>query len=85
MTKRKNERQKQARKNWIDLSLSFFVIIVPLIAIILYALGIDLPKIVLGIYTSAVFIIAGIIFFAFASLEKFDFGKAETYFNKLTC
>ena len=85
MTKRKKERQKQARKNfWIDLSLSFFVIIVPLIAIILYAFGIHIPKIVLGIYVSVVFIIAGIAFITFTVLEKFGFGKAGTYFNKLT-
>ena len=56
----------------------------PLIAIILYALGIDIPKIALGIYASAVFIIAGIVFITFTVLEKFGFGKAGTYFNKLT-
>ena len=85
ITKRKKERQKQARKKfWIDLSLSFFVIIVPLIAIILYAFGIYIPKIVLGIYVSVVFIIAGIAFITFTVLEKFGFGKAGTYFNKLT-
>jgi len=84
-TKRKRERQKQARKNyWIVLSLSFFVIIVPLIDIILYAFGIYIPKIVLGIYVSVVFITAGVLFITFTALEKFGFGKAGEYFNKLT-
>ena len=84
-TKRKRERQKQARKNyWIVLSLSFFVIIVPLIDIILYAFGIYIPKIVLGIYVSVVFITAGVLFITFTALEKFGFGKAGVYFNKLT-
>ena len=84
-TKRKRERQKQARINFcIDVLLSFFVIILPLIAIILYALGVDIPKIVLGIYISVVFIAAGVLFITFTALEKFGFGKAGEYFNKLT-
>lgn len=60
ITKRKRERQKQARINFcIDVLLSFFVIILPLIAIILYAFGVDIPKIVFGIYVSVVFIATG--------------------------
>ena len=85
ITKRKRERQKQARINfYIDALLSFFVIILPLIAIILYAFGVDIPKIVLGIYVSVVFIAAGVLFITFTALEKFGFGKAGKYFNKLT-
>jgi len=85
MSKRKKERQKLARINFlVDLLLSIFVIFVPVIAIILYALGLDIPKIVFGIYVSAVFIIAGILFITFTFFEKFGFGKAGTYFNKLT-
>ena len=68
----------------IDFLLSFFVIILPLIAIVLYAFGVDIPKIVFGIYASVVFIIAGILFITFTALEKFGFGKAGEYFNKLT-
>lgn len=85
ITKRKRERQKQARINfYIDTLLSFFVIILPLIAIILYVFGVDIPKIVLGIYVSVVFIAAGVLFISFTTLEKFGFGKAGEYFNKLT-
>ena len=85
ITKRKRERQKQARINfYIDALLSFFVIILPLIAIILYAFGVDIPKIVLGIYASVVFMAAGVLFIIFTALEKFGFGKAGEYFNKLT-
>ncbi|MBQ0083489.1 MAG: hypothetical protein KBS52_01825 [Clostridiales bacterium] len=77
--------KKRERVNfYIDLSLSFFVIILPLIAIMLYAFGIDIPKIVFGIYLSAVFIIAGILFITFTVLEKFGFGKAGTYLNRFT-
>ena len=80
ITKRKRKRQKQARINFcIDALLSFFVIILPLIAIILYAFGVDIPKIVLGIYTSVVFIAAGVLFITFTALEKFGFGKAGVY------
>ena len=64
--------------------MSFFVIILPLIAIILYSFGVDIPKIVLGIYVSVVFIAAGVLFITFTTLEKFGFGKAGEYFNKLT-
>ena len=78
ITKRKRERQKQARINFcIDVLLSFFVIILPLIAIILYAFGVDIPKIVLGIYVSVVFIAVGVLFITFTALEKFGFGKQE--------
>ena len=85
ITKRKRERQKRARINfYIDALLSFFVIILPLIAIILYAFGVDIPKIVLVIYVSVVFIAAGVLFITFTTLEKFGFGKAGEYFNKLT-
>ena len=85
ITKRKRERQKRARiKFYIDALLSFFVIILPLIAIILYAFGVDVPKIVLGIYVSVVFIAAGVLFITFTALEKFGFGKAGVGFNKLT-
>lgn len=85
ITKRKRERQKQARINfYIDALLSFFVIILPLIAIILYAFGVDIPKIVLGIYVSVVFIAAGVLFITFTALEKFGIGKAGEYFNRLT-
>ena len=85
ITKRKRERQKQSRINfYIDAFLSFFVIILPLIAIILYAFGVDIPKIVLGIYVSVIFIAAGVLFITFTTLEKFGFGKAGEYFNKLT-
>ena len=85
ITKRKRERQKQARINFcIDVLLSFFVIILPFIAIILYALGVDIPKMVFGIYISVVFIAAGVLFITFTALEKFGFGKAGVYFNKLT-
>ena len=84
-TKRKRERQKRARINLcIDILLSFFVIILPLIAIIFYAFGVNIPKIVFGIYISVVFIAAGILFITFTALEKFGFGKAGEYFNKLT-
>ena len=84
MTKRKKDRKKRTRINvCIDLFLSLFVVIVPLIAITLYALGIDIPKMLFGIYVSVVFIIAGIIFITLAFFEKFDFGKAGTYFNKI--
>ncbi len=84
-TKRKSERQKRARINLcIDILLSFFVIILPLIAIIFYAFGVNIPKIVFGIYISVVFIAAGVLFIAFTALEKFGFGKAGEYFNKLT-
>ncbi len=85
ITKRKRERQKRARiKFYIDALLSFFVIILPLIAIILYAFGVDVPKIVLGIYVSVVFIAAGVLFITFTALEKFGFEKAGVGFNKLT-
>ena len=85
ITKGKRERQKRARINfYIDALLSFFVIILPLIAIILYVFGVDIPKIVLGIYVSVVFIAAGVLFITFTALEKFGFGKAGEYFNKLT-
>lgn len=85
ITKRKRARQKQARINFcIDALLSFFVIILPLIAIILYAFGVDIPKIVLGIYTSVVFIAAGVLFITFTALEKFGFGKAGVYFSRFT-
>ena len=81
----KRERQKQSRINFcIDLLLSSVVIILPLIAIILYAVGVNIPKIVLGIYVSVVFITAGVLFITFTALEKFGFGKAGEYFNKLT-
>ena len=84
-TKRKRERQKRARINLcIDILLSFFVIILPLIAIIFYAFGVNIPKIVFGIYISVVFIAAGILFITFTALEKLGFGKAGEYFNKLT-
>lgn len=84
-TKRKREKQKQVKINLcIDALLSFFVIFLPLIAIILYAFGVNIPKIVLGIYTSIVFIAAGILIITFTALEKFGFGKAGEYFNKLT-
>lgn len=82
---KKKEGQKRARINfYIDLFLSLFVIIVPLIAIILYAFGVNIPKIVLGIYISVAFIAAGFLFIAFTVLEKLGFGKAGEYFNKLT-
>lgn len=82
---KKKEGQKRARINYyIDLFLSLFVIIVPLIAIILYAFGVNIPKIVLGIYISVAFIAAGVLFITFTALEKFGFGKAGVYFNKLT-
>ena len=85
ITKRKKERQKQAKINLcIDLLISFFVIIVPLIAIILHAFGVNIPKIAVGIYVSAVFIVAGILIIAFTCLEKFRFGESGKYFNKLT-
>ena len=82
---KKKEGQKRAIINfYIDLFISFFVIILPLIAIILYAFGVNIPKIVFGIYASVAFIAAGILFIIFATLEKFGFGKAGEYFNKLT-
>ena len=84
-TNRKRERQKLSGINLcIDILLSFFVIFLPLIAIILYAFGVDIPKIALGIYGSVVFIAAGVLFITFTALEKFGFGKAGEYFNKLT-
>ena len=85
ITKRKSARQAQGRINFcIDLLLSFFIIIVPIIAIILYAFGMDIPKIAFGIYASVVFIVAGILFIIFTVLKKFGFGKAGEYFNKLS-
>ena len=87
MSKKMNKRkkQKQARlKFWIDFLLSFFVVIVPIIALIFYGFGVDIPIIALGIYVSVVFIIAGILFIIFTALEKFGFGKAGVGFNKLT-
>ena len=85
ITKRKRERQKLSRINLcIDILLSFCVIFLPLTAIILYAFGVDIPKIVLGIYGSVVFIAAGVLFVTFTALEKFGFGKSGEYFNKLT-
>ena len=44
----------------------------------------NIPKIVLGIYISVAFIAAGVLFITFTALEKFGFGKAGVYFNKLT-
>lgn len=85
LLKRKNRRQKQAKIYFcVDLLLSFFVIIVPMIAITLYSFGVQIPKMALGIYGSVAFIIAGVLFITFTTLEKFGFGKAGTYFNKLT-
>ena len=81
----KHKIQKPIKINFcIDILLSFFVIILPLIAIILYAFGVDIPKTVIGIYSSVVFIVAGVLFITFTALEKFGFGKAGEYFNKLT-
>ncbi len=85
LTKRKKEILKKNRRLFhIDLLLSTFVIIVPIVALILYAFGVDIPKIVLGIYISVAFIVAGILFITFTVLEKFGFGKAGVGFNRLT-
>ena len=84
-TKRKTEKQRQAKINLcIEILLSLFVIVLPLIAIILYALGVSIPKIVFGVYASVVFIVAGVLFIVFTALEKFGFGEAGEYFNRLT-
>ena len=85
ITKRKKELKKLAKRKFlIDLLLSFFVVIVPIIAIILYALGVNIPKTVFGIYASAAYIIAGTAIITYTVLEKFGFGKAGTYYNKLS-
>lgn len=85
LTKRKKEIIKKKRRFFlIDLLLSTFVIIVPIIALILYAFGVEIPKIVLGIYTSVAFLVAGILFITFTALEKFGFGKAGVGFNRFT-
>ena len=60
------------------------MIIVPIIALILYGFGVEIPKIVLGIYTSVAFLVAGILFITFTALEKFGFGKAGVGFNRFT-
>lgn len=67
----------------VDLILSFFVIMLPLLAIILYAFGVSIPKAIIGIYSSTVFIVAGILFIVFTVLEKFGFGKEGAYFSRL--
>ena len=84
LTKRKKEIIKKKRRFFlIELLLSTFVIIVPIIALILYAFG-EIPKIVLGISTSVAFLVAGILFITFTALEKFGFGKAGVGFNRFT-
>ena len=81
MTKRKMQRQKQARLQfWIRFLLSFFVVIVPAIALIFGVFGVAIPGIILGIYASAAFIIAGILIITFTTLGKFGFGEAGEYF-----
>ncbi len=85
LTKRKKEIIKEKRRRFlIDLLLSTLVIIVPIIALFLYAFGVDIPIIVFGIYASAAFIVAGILFITFTALEKFGFGKAGVGFNRFT-
>ncbi len=85
ITKRKKELKKLAKRKFLlDLLLSFFVVIVPIIAVILYALGVNIPKTVFGIYASAAYIIAGTAIITCTVLEKFGFGKAGTYYNKLS-
>ena len=84
LTKRKKEIIKKKRRFFlIELLLSTFVTIVPIIALILYAFG-EIPKIVLGICTSVAFLVAGILFITFTALEKFGFGKAGVGFNRFT-
>lgn len=81
MTKRKKERQKQERVDfWIRFLLSFFAVIVPLIALTLGVLGVDYPGIVLVMYTSVASVVVGVFIVVFAALEKFGFGKPREYF-----
>ncbi len=83
LTKRKQKQMKIARKRFLlDFALSFFVIIAPVIALILYAFGVDIPKIAMGIYSSVAFVAAGTLFIVFTALEKLGFGKAGLYFSR---
>ena len=77
-TMSKNKRsKKQKRINfWVDFSMVFFALIVPLIALLLYGFGVGIPAIAIGIYGAAAFIVFGVLLIVFSVREKFGHGKA---------
>ena len=82
-TKRKAARKKaEAVNTAVEFALLFIVAIVPILAIILCAAGVQIPKSVIGIYSSVAFTVAGALFIAFSSKEKFGFGKEGWGFNR---
>ena len=84
VTKRKRERQKQAKiRLCIGIFIVFLVGIFPLIALIPCVLEI-IPTIVLGIYTSIAYLITGTLFIIFTVLEKYGFGEEGYGFNRFT-
>ena len=90
MGKRTKKAAKAAKKKKktiiaiVDGTLVFLVIILPLLAVILYAFGVPIPRLAMGIYTSVAFLTAGVLFIVFTRKGKFDYGKEGYYINRFS-
>jgi len=70
------------KENIVDFCLCFFVIIIPMIGIFLYAFGLPVSKLAFGVYASVMFSTVGILFIIFAVKEKFGYGKEGYYYSR---
>ena len=75
-SKKKLRRRKEKAKALVVQSmLGFFVIIVPISLILLYALGAPIPELLVEIYSAVTFVIGGILLIVFCGYG--DFGLAK--------
>ena len=82
LSQRKQRRKKEKIKSVIAQALFiFFVIITPIVGLILYGLGVPIPRLVIGIYSSVAMVIGGIILIVFSVYEKYGF--AQEGYNRM--
>ena len=76
MSKNKEGKKQKRINSRVDFAMVFFALIVPLIALLLYGFGVNIPVIAIGIYGAASFIVFGVLLIVFSAREKFGHGKA---------
>lgn len=82
---KKARKKKEARVNTaVDFVLLFFVGVIPLILLFLYAAGIQIPMFLMGLYMFVVYVVAGVCIIVFAVKDKFGYGKEGYHFGKFS-
>lgn len=82
---KKRKKKQEARVNAaVDFLLLFFVGIVPLIFLFLYAAGMQIPKRMMELYMFVMYVTAGVCIIVFTAKEKFGYGKEGYHFGKFS-